>query len=144
MAFDLSALSAISSLLDNDIKTRAVLKINGKEFNSWKEINVSRSIAQIAGSFSFTTSNRFSGENEKWGLTTGDKCTIDIAGQRVLTGYLDDLEDSYSLNRRNAFLKEIEYLFESKKLRYNLSIILVSLITSFIIPILEFLSILLM
>lgn len=87
----------IIGLLDTPIGTRAILKVNGEQLNTWKSINVSRSITQIAGSFSFSTANKFAGENEKWNVTTGDECTIEIAEEKILTGYIDELEDSYTL-----------------------------------------------
>jgi prophage tail gpP-like protein len=85
-----------------DTETRAVLKVNGQKLNVWKSISVSRSIAQIAGSFSFTTSNRFAGNNEKWNITNGDKCTIEIADQQVITGYIDEIDDGYDLNSHDV------------------------------------------
>jgi len=87
--------------MSEDINTRAVLKVNGRSFKKWKSINVDRSIAQITGSFSFTTSNKFAGENEKWEITTGDKCVVEIAGQKVVTGYIDDIDDGYDIGSHN-------------------------------------------
>ncbi len=91
-------LSNVPIGLQNSIDTRAVLNINGRAFKNWKALNVSRSIAQIAGSFSFTTNNKFAGQNEKWEITTGDECIVEIAGQRVITGYIDDIDDGYDIN----------------------------------------------
>jgi len=88
--------------LTSPVQTRVVLKVNGKRFNSWKSISINRSIAQIAGSFSFTTSNRYAGENEKWGVSEGDECTVDIGDERVLTGYIDEIADGYSLNSHDV------------------------------------------
>lgn len=85
-----------------DAKTRAVLKINGRQFDTWKSINAQRSIAQIAGTFSFTTSNRFAGDVARWGFTTGDSCTVSIGDNTILTGYLDDIDDGYSLNTHDV------------------------------------------
>ena len=78
-----------------DQKTRAILKINGNRLDIWKTISVQMSVTQIAGQFSFSTSNRFAGENEKWGIATGDKFELEIAGQTLMTGFLDDVDDGY-------------------------------------------------
>ena len=80
------------------VTTRAVLSVNGRKFNSWKSISINRSIAQIAGEFSFSTGNRFAGNNEKWNIEEGDECTIDVADERVLTGYIDGINDGYTSN----------------------------------------------
>ncbi len=99
MTFDIADL--VGNLL-NPVGTRAVLKVNGKAFNSWKSISVNRSLAQIAGTFSFTTSNRFAGDVSKWGFTTGDVCTVEIANELVITGYIDEIEDGYTLDSHDV------------------------------------------
>lgn len=97
MVFDIQ--NAFESLSAKE--TRAVLKINGNNYNTWKSISIQRSIVQIAGSFSFSTANIYSGQNEKWNITTGDKCTIEVAGKTVITGYIDDIDNGYDLGRHD-------------------------------------------
>ena len=99
---DIAALSALPTGLADPVETRAILRVNGRRFNSWKSISINRSIANISGSFSFTTSNRFAGEGEKWGIEEGDPCTVDIADERVLTGYIDDISDGYSVSSHDV------------------------------------------
>lgn len=79
------------------VETRAVLKVKGQVLNRWKSININRSIAQISGTFTFSTSNPYPGKSEKWGFENGDECTVDISGQRVLTGYIDEVEEAYAV-----------------------------------------------
>jgi len=99
---DIAALSALPTGLADPVETRAVLRVNGRRFNSWKSISINRSIAQIAGSFSFTTSNRYAGEVEKWGVTTGDECTVDVGDEQVINGYIDDISDGYSVSSHDV------------------------------------------
>ena len=82
--------------LEQDKEFRIVLKVNGRVFNFWKSINVNRSIAQIAGTFTFIASNRYAGEDEKWGFTTGDECQVFVDGQEIITGYIDEIEKDYN------------------------------------------------
>jgi prophage tail gpP-like protein len=85
-----------------DTETRAILKVNGRAFNTWKSITIERSITQLAGSFSFVTANRFAGENEKWNITTGDECSVSIGDETIITGYIDDVDDGYDLDSHDV------------------------------------------
>jgi prophage tail gpP-like protein len=98
MAIDLSE---TPGSLERPIDTRIELNVGGRAFKAWKSININRSLTQIAGSFSFTTANRFAGENEKWGITSGSPCTISIKGENIITGYVDEIEDGYGLGNHD-------------------------------------------
>jgi prophage tail gpP-like protein len=71
------------------------LKINGTAFEGWKLARVSRGVDRAAGDFDLTISDRFplfeAGENIK----AGDECTIEVNGQPVITGYVDEVSPSY-------------------------------------------------
>jgi len=96
MVFDIQDTFASLAGIDA-VETRAILKVNGKKYNKWKSISINRSIVQISGSFSFTTANIHSGNNERWNITTGDRCEIEVAGKTVITGYIDDIDNGYDL-----------------------------------------------
>lgn len=66
-----------------------VLRVNGKDFAGWQSIRVTRSIESIAGSFDLSVSDRWSEQGQPWQILEEDECTVLIAGQKIITGYVD-------------------------------------------------------
>jgi prophage tail gpP-like protein len=71
------------------------LKIDGSYFYGWKDVRVYKSMNNGSGGFSLSTSDRYPDAPEDWKLKIGSRCTIEIEGQTVLTGYIDDINTSY-------------------------------------------------
>lgn len=64
-----------------------VLKTRGQAFGGWEEIRVSRSMEAVAGSFDLAVSSR-----RAWPVRPGDSCELWLAGEQVLSGWVDRAE----------------------------------------------------
>jgi prophage tail gpP-like protein len=70
---------------------RAVLKIAGKRYEGWTAIRVTRSIESVCGEFVLEIVVREYSDAPRWPLRTGDACIVEIEGETVITGYIDDI-----------------------------------------------------
>ena len=68
---------------------------NGRKFSNWTEARVSRSLDQIAATFSLTLVAR-SSDGGRVRLFPGDSVSVAVDGVRVINGYIDDLKASFS------------------------------------------------
>ena len=60
------------------------LTVGGREYTGWKSARVTRGIESIAGTFELEV---FDGVG--WPVRGGDECSVLVAGEVVLTGYVD-------------------------------------------------------
>lgn len=72
-----------------------LLRVNGKEYAGWKSAQVMRGIESAAGSFELTVSEKGVG-SAAWPISKGDECSVLVAGEVVLTGYVDRRRDTLS------------------------------------------------
>lgn len=71
------------------------LRVNGVEYAGWKSARVMRGIESAAGSFDLSVSDRWAGSGVR-PIREGDECSVAVAGEVVLTGYVDQREVSLS------------------------------------------------
>lgn len=72
--------------------TKAVVRCNGSQYESWKGVNIKRSIDQISAGFHLDFKDSWTGEGKRFGLNPQDEVSISIAGQKIITGYIDSLD----------------------------------------------------
>lgn len=72
------------------------LTVNGTTFSGWKSATVTRSLEAIAGGFELSVSDRWRQDQQPWQIRDEDLCTLSLAGQRVISGYVDRRSVSYS------------------------------------------------
>ena len=68
----------------------ATLNIDGVKYGEWTEVEIQRSVEALAPTFSFTVSGRKPGR-----FLPGQACKIEVDGQSLITGFVDDVEPSY-------------------------------------------------
>lgn len=74
---------------------RVSLIAGGMIYEGWVQAEVSRSVREMAGQFSFEVSERWSGGRDGpaalqgWRIREGDPCVVAYAGVPVVTGYVD-------------------------------------------------------
>jgi prophage tail gpP-like protein len=68
------------------------LTVGGQRFEGWKDIEVSRDLETISGAFQIGLTERWPGHSDKWDIEAGAPCELAIAGEKVLTGYIDAAE----------------------------------------------------
>ncbi|MFN1515323.1 phage baseplate assembly protein [Vibrio owensii] len=77
-----------------------ILKAGGNVYGGWTKISITRSLEAMSGSFDLELTWKWLGSNEKYKafvdpIKQGQACTIEIGGERVITGYIDDWVPSY-------------------------------------------------
>lgn len=78
---------------------QVILTVNGASYGGWTEVEINRGIEQIAGTFSLGLTERWADQDEPWPIIPGDKCTVAIDGEVVITGYVDDVLPSFDANQ---------------------------------------------
>lgn len=76
------------------------LVVGGRRHAGWKSVRVQRSLEQLASSFDLGFTDRWSRQHEPVAILAGADCTIEIDGERILTGYVDDVEVTSSATER--------------------------------------------
>jgi prophage tail gpP-like protein len=71
------------------------LLVNGENFTGWKSIEIQRGLTQLAGQFEFVSSNKHPREPFNWRIRLGDECVIKVDNQTVVTGYIENIPESY-------------------------------------------------
>ena len=78
-----------------------ILKIRGKSFKGWTSVVVEKSLYQMAGAFGLGATDIYPGDAERWDLAMGDECQVEIDGQVVVTGYVEDIPIDYDASSHN-------------------------------------------
>lgn len=71
---------------------RAELKVGGSYYGGWTSLSVTRSIEQIAGTFSLDVTERWPGSSLQRVIRPGEACQLLLDGHPVIDGYIDDVE----------------------------------------------------
>ena len=77
------------------------LTIDAVRYTGWTSLRVERGMDQLAGSFSFQLSERFSGLQTVRPIYPGAKASVMLAGETVITGYVDKAEPAYDAERHS-------------------------------------------
>lgn len=85
------------------------ITIDGARFTGWKSVSVHRSIEHVAGAFDIELAETEPNDPTLRSLVPGKRCTVDLDGDTVLTGWVDDAVTSWDhethslrLNGRDA------------------------------------------
>lgn len=77
------------------------LIVNGRRYNGWKSVRVTRSIEGIAGSFALDVSDRWGEQADPWPIAEEDACRVEIGGEVVIDGFVDKRSLSLSRDQRS-------------------------------------------
>lgn len=69
------------------------LNVNGKRYQGWETVTINRNIDALASTFNLRIAPRWSEEGKPVPIKSGDACTIEIDGQLVLTGFIEDFTE---------------------------------------------------
>ncbi len=76
------------------------LIVNGMRYEGWEEVDISRSVKQMAGEFRLEVSERFAGDGMalfmNWPIKPGDSCKVLYSGVLAVTGYVDAYQPHYT------------------------------------------------
>ena len=73
----------------------AVLKVDGAAYQGWTHVRVQLGLDRLAGTFELGITDRFPGDHDKYKFKLGSRCTVGLAGQTVITGYVEAFNPSY-------------------------------------------------
>jgi prophage tail gpP-like protein len=78
-----------------------VLLVGGKRYSGWKSLQLTRSIEQLAHSFSVNFTDRWADQQEFVPIAAGDPCAITYDSKTVVTGYIDEAGLQYDASQRS-------------------------------------------
>lgn len=78
------------------------LEVGGRAYRGWQRVSVTRGIESIAGSFSLGVSERWETQGEPWPIGEGEPCVVKVAGEPVITGYLDERAPEFDASNHSV------------------------------------------
>lgn len=78
-----------------------LLVVDGKGYHGWEDVSVQLGMEQLAGSFELTLTDRWPGQAEPRPIKQGQSCVLKLAGQVVISGYIDDVEITLDATSRS-------------------------------------------
>jgi len=74
------------------------LRVGGDSFVGWKEVSITRSIEQLASTFSITSSELWTENDEEIPIREGSACEVWTRLHRMIQGYIDSSDGFYDAN----------------------------------------------
>lgn len=74
------------------------ITVNGQAFDGWQEVAISRSIEQMADTFSLKYTDQTGFDQKPIAIFEGDAATVKIDGEAIITGYVDDSARAYGVD----------------------------------------------
>jgi prophage tail gpP-like protein len=81
------------------MKPEVTLFVGGEGYGGWTDIEISMGLEQIAGSFDLATTERWPGQWQARRIERGQPCRVEIDGELVIEGFVDDWLPSYDRDR---------------------------------------------
>ena len=78
------------------------LKVDSKIYAGWKEIKIQRGIRRFADTFELTLSEVWAGQDVRRPIKIDSPCQIEIDGETIITGFVDDVLPSYDANNHSV------------------------------------------
>jgi len=73
----------------------------GRVFEGWQDLSITKNIESIAHGFTFSYDNKFDDLKTQWPIKPGEKVSINIGTERVITGRIDRLDVDFSADSRS-------------------------------------------
>jgi prophage tail gpP-like protein len=87
------------------VSDEIILKVGGRKFAGWKSARVSRTIEALAGGFELTATDAWGDHPDRFKLAPGASAVIEVGGEAVLTGYIDEVSPKLSAGERSLSIK---------------------------------------
>ncbi|KAB7624316.1 phage baseplate assembly protein [Alkalilimnicola sp. S0819] len=81
------------------------LFVGGQVYGGWTTVRVARSIEQLAGTFELQVTDRWAGQDVRRPIRNGEACTVEVDGERVITGYVDDVAPEFGPDGRRLSVR---------------------------------------
>lgn len=73
-----------------------VLQVNGVDYGGWTTASVRAGLQDISGQFQLTVTELWPMQAQAREIRTGDRCVLTLAGETVISGYVDSVAVDYS------------------------------------------------
>lgn len=80
--------------------SEARLIVNGRRYDGWKSVQITRTIESMAGSFSLSVSDHWSGQDIAWPIAAEDMCQVRVGDVTVIDGWIGGRAIAISKNER--------------------------------------------
>lgn len=77
------------------------LFVNGRIFGGWNSVSIKKSIKNLSATFSLGVTDNWSTQRTPWILAPGDECELKIDSIKIITGFVDSIENSVSASSRS-------------------------------------------
>lgn len=78
------------------------LTVNGAIYGGWLQADVRLGIEQVAGSFELDITERWADRREPWPIRHGDQCSVQVDGETVITGHVDDMLPQFDASQHSV------------------------------------------
>ncbi len=84
---------------------KARLLVGGAAYEGWTSVKVSRSMAQLAGTFELTVTDKYPGQPQRYAFKLGAPCKVTLRGQTVITGHLEEIAPQFDKEQHQIILR---------------------------------------
>lgn len=85
-----------SSASEDDVS----LLVNGKLYEGWEDVAITRSLRAISGGFTLGVSDRWGDLEQAWQIVPGDECQLKIGKESLITGFVDRVSPAFTAGSR--------------------------------------------
>jgi prophage tail gpP-like protein len=78
-----------------------LLKVNGRVFTGWTDVQIEKSLMAVSGSFSLGATDVYPGAIKSLKISLGDACKVTVNNQIVIDGYIDEINVDYTDTSHN-------------------------------------------
>jgi len=78
------------------MKDDIVLKVEGKKFSGWTELEVNQSLDSLSASFAFSYTENYPDQMDVFSFKKGQEAIVEINGYRLVTGHIEEVEKKYT------------------------------------------------
>ena len=79
----------------SDDNSKITLVVGGIRYEGWKEIEVIKSIDNLATTFGFLTSERYPDDLNQWPIKLGQSCSVNVGDVQIAKGYIEEVDIKY-------------------------------------------------
>jgi prophage tail gpP-like protein len=81
------------------------LTVGSMEHRGWTRVSIEHSLETICGGFELQVTERWPGQQASFAIGVGDRCTLTIGEDTVITGYVDDVDPGYDKEAHDIIVR---------------------------------------
>lgn len=78
------------------------LRVGGSRYQGWTSVEVTRSLEAVAGTFELSVTERWPGNQKRYAIHPGDRCSLRAGGDVVIDGYVDVVEVNHGADQHTV------------------------------------------